>query len=54
MPSTDETAATQTLTGAGLPVLYLDYDGPLHNEAVYWDQNTKRPFMSCSPASPSC
>jgi hypothetical protein len=45
MPSTDDIQATPTLKGAGLPVLYLDYDGPLHNEAVYWDPNTSRPFM---------
>lgn len=45
MPSTDEIPATQALKGAGLPVLYLDYDGPLHNEAVYWDPTTSRPSM---------
>jgi hypothetical protein len=45
MRSTDEIPATQALKGAGLPVLYLDYDGPLHNEAVYWDPTTSRPFM---------
>lgn len=31
--------------GAGEPLLYLDFDGTLHHEAVYWDQSTSRPFL---------
>ncbi len=33
------------LNGTGQAVLYLDFDGCLHNEAVYWDPKTSRPFM---------
>jgi hypothetical protein len=46
MPSTDEIPATQALKGAGLPVLYLDYDGALHNEAVHWDPIRKQPVIT--------
>lgn len=33
------------LLGAGEPLLYLDYDGVLGHEAVYWDPVHKRPFL---------
>lgn len=33
------------LKGHDRPVLYLDYDGALHHEAVYWNPGTSRPFL---------
>lgn len=38
-------AQSEPMRGTGQPVLVLDYDGPLHNEAVYWDPTIQRPQM---------
>ena len=45
MPAADNKPIVEPLKGAGQPVLVLDYDGPLHNEAVYWDPTISRPVM---------
>lgn len=45
MTTFDQQASPEPLKGAGQPVLVLDFDGPLHNEAVYWDPTIRRPQM---------
>jgi hypothetical protein len=35
----------KTVLGRDQAVLYLDYDGALHHEAVYWRPNTFRPLL---------
>jgi len=45
MPVNGNDPTSEELKSAGLPVMYLDYDGPLHNESVYWDETIRRPQM---------
>jgi hypothetical protein len=44
-PPGDPVGSQAAPPGAGGAVLYLDYDGALHHEAVYWDPHWKRPFI---------
>lgn len=45
MPSSDHMRKPDPQAGAGEPVMYVDYDGAVHHEAVYWDAATSRPFL---------
>jgi hypothetical protein len=37
--------SSEALAAASEAVLYLDFDGTLHNEAVHWDMGRKQPFL---------
>ncbi len=45
MPATAPTPSIEALKGTGQAVLYLDFDGTLHHEAVYWDIGRKMPYL---------
>lgn len=45
MPAPELRPSIEALNAASEAVLYLDFDGTLHNEAVYWDIERNQPYL---------